>query len=93
MKPIARTDLITWLCAALVGAPVVVFSPAGFGLVLFAPDQFGSPAGLGAPIGVFGFLPILAVEYFAIVKFSPRATAYVHKDIARRPTMRIMFNV
>ncbi len=77
MPPAPRPDIVTWSCAGLLAAPAVVSVVAGMGLLLTADGALGGPAGLGAALGLIGSLPLLVVEYFAIVRRSRRATALI----------------
>jgi hypothetical protein len=77
VPPGPRPDVFTWTCAGLLAAPAVVAIVAGAALVLTADEALGGPAGLGAALGLFGGLPLLAAEYYAVARRSRRAASLI----------------
>lgn len=77
MTRVPRPDVYTWLSAALFSAPAAVFVVAGAALVLTGDEALGGPAGLGAALALFVALPMLVVEYYAVVRRSRRAASVV----------------
>jgi hypothetical protein len=77
VPPAPQPDIFTWTCAGLVAAPAVVALVAGAALILTADKALGGPAGLGAVCGLFGSLPLLVAEYYAVVRRSRRATSLI----------------
>lgn len=61
----------------MLAAPAAITTVAGAGLILTAGDALGGPAGLGAVMGLFGSLPMLIAEYFAVIRRSRRASSLI----------------
>src|SRR5262245_41685938 len=72
-----RPDNFTWLCAGILSVPGVVFVVVGLALMLGSENPLTEPSNFDAAAILGKSLPLLVVDYFAIIRRSQWATSVV----------------